>query len=98
MVAKRPDEVHSITRAKRYVGTFIASVMTHLWVYDGSLDASGAILTLDTEGPAGDGRMGRFKDVIEFKSDDHRLLTSHLTGEDGKWHEFMRASYRRKQQ
>src|SRR5688572_27193306 len=35
---------------KRFVGTFIGSVMTHLWVYEGTLDATGKVLTLDTEG------------------------------------------------
>lgn len=83
---------------KRFVGTFIASVMTHMWVYDGALDASGKILTLDTEGPnfmAG-GKMGKFQDIIEFKNDDHRLLRSRMLGEDGSWHSFMSAQYRRK--
>src|SRR5688572_23139930 len=28
----------------RYVGTWIGSMMTHLWVYDGELDATGKIL------------------------------------------------------
>jgi len=27
---------------------------------------------------AGDGKMAKYKDVIEFNSDDHRVLTSHL--------------------
>jgi hypothetical protein len=36
---------------KRFVGTFIASMMTYLWVYEGTLDASRKVLTLDTEGP-----------------------------------------------
>src|SRR5688572_12660422 len=36
---------------KRYVGTWIESMMTHLWVYDGSLDTAGNVLTLDAEGP-----------------------------------------------
>ena len=46
-------------RKKRYVGTFIGSMMTHLWLYDGALDAGEKVLTLDSEGPsmAGDGRM-----------------------------------------
>jgi Protein of unknown function (DUF1579) len=39
--------------------------------------------------------MAQYKDVIEFTSDDHRVLTSHMLGEDGEWHEFMVAHYRR---
>jgi hypothetical protein len=39
-------------QAKRFVGTFIASIMTNLWIYNGSLNESGKVLTLDTEGPA----------------------------------------------
>ena len=56
------------------------------------------MLTLDTEGPsfAGEGKMAKYKDMIEFKSDDHRVLTSHVLGDDGKWHQFMTAHYRRK--
>lgn len=83
---------------KRYVGTWIGSMMTHLWVYDGELDAAGKVLTLNTEGPdmAGEGKMAKYKDAIELKSDDHRVLTSSVLGEDGEWHEFMTANYRRK--
>jgi hypothetical protein len=83
---------------KRYVGTWIGSMMTHLWVYDGSLDAAEKVLTLDAEGPsmAGDGTMAQYRDVIEFKSADHRVLTSHLRGNDGAWRSFMTAHYRRR--
>ncbi|MGH9628094.1 MAG: DUF1579 domain-containing protein [Bryobacteraceae bacterium] len=84
---------------KRYVGTWIGSMMTHLWVYDGgTLDASGKVLTLEAEGPdmAAEGKMARYRDVIEFKSDDHRLLTGHMLGDDGKWQKFMTTNYRRK--
>jgi len=84
---------------KRYVGTWIGSMMTHLWVYDGSLDAAERVLTLDAEGPsmAGDGTIAQYRDVIEFKSDDHRVLTSHMRGNDGTWQAFMTAHYRRRQ-
>lgn len=83
---------------KRFVGTFIASMMTHLWVYDGELDAAGKVLTLNTEGPsmAGDGKMTKYKDVIEFKNNDHRVMTSHGQGADGKWTPIMTAHYRRR--
>ena len=82
---------------KRFTGTWIGSMMTHMWVYDGGLDAAERVLTLDAEGPAMSGQgMGKYKDVFEFKSDDHRVLTSHSLGEDGKWTHFMTAHYRRK--
>jgi hypothetical protein len=82
---------------QRYVGTWIGSMMTHLWTYDGALDATGKVLTLNTEGPdmAAEGKVARYKDVIEFKSDDHRVMTSHTLGDDGEWHGFMTAHYRR---
>ena len=83
---------------KRYVGTWIGSMMTHLWLYEGSLDAGERLLTLDSEGPgmSGDGTLAKYQDAIEFKSDDHRVLTSRVLGEDGQWHLFMTAHYRRK--
>jgi hypothetical protein len=85
-------------QTKRYVGTWIGSMMTHLWIYDGELDAAERVLTLNAEGPsmAGDGKMAKYKDVIEVKSDDHRVLTSHVLGDDGNWQHFMTANYRRK--
>jgi hypothetical protein len=83
---------------KQYVGTWVGSMMIYLWVYDGLLDAAEKMLTLNAEGPscAGDGKFAKYKDVIEVKSDDQRVLTSHMLGDDGKWHAFMRANYRRK--
>jgi hypothetical protein len=83
----------------KVVGTFIGSMMTHLWVYEGQLDAAGKKLTLDTEGPnfgTPGGGMVRYQDVIEFVTDDHRTLTSFMPGADGKWTQFMQAHYRRK--
>ena len=83
---------------KRFVGTFVGSMMTHQWVYDGALDPDGAVLTLDTEGPsfAGDGKLVKYQDIIEFRGDDLRVLSSQMLGDDGKWHRFMTANYRRK--
>jgi len=83
---------------KRFVGNFVGSMMTHMWVYNGSLDASGKVLTLDTEGPDFSGAPGlvAYQDIIEFKSDDHRILSSQLRDKDGNWQKFMTANYYRK--
>ena len=82
---------------ERFVGTFVASMMTHLWLYDGELDAAGRVLTLNAEGPgmSGDGKMAKYQDVITMQSNDHRILTARVQGDDGKWTEFMTAHYRR---
>ena len=84
-------------RTRRFVGTFLGSTMTHLWVCDGWLDAAERVLTLEAEGPsmAGDGTLATYRDVIEFENDDHRVMTAQVRGEDGAWHGFMTAHYRR---
>lgn len=83
-------------QSKRFVGTFIASMMAHLWVYDGDLDGPGTTLVLDTEGPDKAGKMIKFRDAIELKGDDRRTLTSHTLGDDGLWRKFMEATYLRR--
>jgi Protein of unknown function (DUF1579) len=84
-------------QAKHFVGTFIASIMTHLWPYNGLLDASGRALTLNSIGPSftGDGTMANYQDIIEFLSDDHRTLTAKVQAADGSWSQFMKSDYRR---
>jgi hypothetical protein len=84
---------------KRFVGTWLGSMMTHLWIYDGELH--GNVLTLNAQGPmcspdgAPSGKLGNFKDVFEFKSDDHRILSSSKQEDDGQWTSFMTAHYHR---
>jgi hypothetical protein len=81
----------------RYIGTFIGSMMTHLWIYNGSLDPAGKVLTLDTEGPSFDQTsMAKYQDIIEFVSADHRIMRSRILGEDGQWTQFMTAHYHRR--
>lgn len=82
----------------RFVGSFVASMMTMMWIYEGALSADGKSLVLDTEGPSmtGDGSMAKYQDIITFLSPDHRTLTSRSPGPDGQWTEFMSAHYRRK--
>lgn len=84
-------------QTKKYIGSWIDSMSSHLWKYEGSVDATGKILTIETEGPC-PFRPGtaKFKDVMEIKSKDHRVLTSSVLGDDGKWQQMVTADYRRK--
>jgi hypothetical protein len=83
---------------KKYVGSWVDSCTSHMWKYEGTVDASGKILTLEAEGPnmMNPGKMAKYKDVTEFKSKDHRVLTSSMQGEDGKWTTFVTMNARRK--
>ncbi len=85
-------------QTKRFVGTFIGSMMTHLWIYNGALDAAGKVLTLDTEGPdfSGGSDLVPYQDIIEFVDDNHRTLSSRLREADGQWNTFMTAHYHKK--
>jgi hypothetical protein len=86
---------------KRYVGTWIGSMMTILWVYDGELEADGKTLSLYAKGPnmteTGFGQgTALYRERITFVTDDHRTWTSAVQGEDGQWNHIMQADYRRK--
>ena len=72
---------------KKYIGTGIDSASSTLWQYEGTVDATGKILIFETEGPCPmrGGQMTKFRQVVEFKSKDHRVFTSSALGDDGKW-------------
>lgn len=81
----------------RFTGTFVASMMTSLWLYDGALDESGRSLRLRSEGPRFDGRPGKalYEDEIEIVADDERRLSARVREDDGSWTLFMTTTYRR---
>ncbi len=83
---------------KKYVGTWVDSMTDFMWKYEGSVDKSGKILTLEAEGPnfASPGKLTKFQDIYEFKSADVIAITSKMLGDDGKWVTFMSGSANRK--
>lgn len=83
---------------QRFVGTWVGSMMTHMWVYSGELDEAERVLTLHTEGPSmtAKGQTAQYREIIEFKTDDHRVFTSEMLGDDGSWVPMMTASSRRR--
>ena len=81
-----------------YVGTWIDTMTSHIWKYQGTVNSAGTILTLETEGPSpmSPDKVSKFREVTEFKSKDHRYLTSSMLSGDGKWSTVLTVSSRRK--
>ncbi len=82
---------------KCYVGSFISSDMTNLWVYEGALDESGKVLTLDSEGPDFEnaGRTARYQDIMTIQDVDRRNFSSRVQNADGTWKPIMSCDYTR---
>lgn len=80
----------------RFAGAVAGSAAPALFVYEGDLDADGA-LVLETAGPAmTEGRTtDRYRDVFRFAGNDRRSTSAQVLGEDGSWREFMRTEHRR---
>lgn len=82
---------------KKYVGAWIDTVINHLWVYEGLLDAAGQTLTLHTSGPdmTRPGETAKYREFITFHDDDNRTFASDRMEPEGDWRRIMSAQYRR---
>lgn len=74
-------------KAKNYIGTWVDSMTGRMWQYDGQVDSTGRVLTLESEGecPRVPGKMLKFKEVVEFPDKDTKRFTSLMQGDDGQW-------------
>ena len=82
---------------KRYIGTVVDSMTSHLWQFEGTFDVTGNILTWETEGPVPSPETpSKFREVTELKSPDHKVFTSSIRGPDGSWNTIMTINIRRK--
>ena len=88
------------TKKKQYVGTFICGMNDYMWKYEGQLDKTGKILTLETEGPnmIVPGKLAKYKDIITVTDKDTKVLESVILGPDDKWTSIMKATYTRKKE
>lgn len=84
-------------RKGKFVASWIGSMAAHLWVYEGWLDDTGRVLTLEAEGYsfAEPDKLTRFRDITEFLSDDERRLTAVMRSPSGEWAEILTTVYRR---
>jgi hypothetical protein len=82
---------------KKYVGSWVDSMNSHMWTYEGTVDAGGKKITLEADGPnfMTPGKTTKFRDEYEFKSADQVVATSSMLGEDGKWIVFMNGTMTR---
>jgi hypothetical protein len=80
-----------------FVGNWIGSPMTHMYIYKGNLDDSGNVLTLDCSGPSFDDptKTSSYQDIVEMVSPGERRFASQVLGDDGKWNRFLEGVFRK---
>jgi len=88
----------------KFVGTWVGSCMTTVFVYEGELegveqqgDRIGGTVALNTKGPSftDPAKIVDYQDVLVLHTDGRRFLHSQVLGDDGKWTRFMTAEYKR---
>lgn len=81
---------------QQFVGTWVGSMMSNLWVYEGFLEGD-RILKLDTVGPSFDvpGSTANYQETLEIQSADVRLFSSAMQKGDGSWMTLMTMKYAR---
>ena len=82
----------------KFVGTWLGSMMSYLWIYEGFLDDDRRVLTLESVGPSmtKPGEMSNYRDIITIVDEDYHTMTGNFLGDDGAWHEMMVMHFRRK--
>ena len=85
------------TSKKKYTGTWVDSIMSHLWQFDGSLDESGKMMTLVAQGPSPDGETTTFRERYQFNSPDSITVFAETLMDDGKWVRFITTKLTRKE-
>ena len=86
------------SKKQQHVGTWIDSVNPTMYMYEGSLNDSGNILALHTEGPspADATKKAKMRDQFEIVDADHLLMTSAMETAAGEWFVFSTAKFSRK--
>lgn len=83
---------------QKYIGTWVDSMTSHMWQYEGTVDSTGKVLTLYSEGacPMRPNTISRFKETIELVNKDHKVFKSFIQLDDGQWMPLMSSQAHRK--
>ncbi len=81
----------------KYVGSWIDSMTSYMWTYEGEVKGNTIMLNSDGPNPENPSERIKFQDSIEIKDKDHKVFTSKMLGDNGEWHTMMTITYTRKQ-
>jgi len=74
----------------RYVGNFVASMMSYLWQYEGTIDTTTGKLVLNASGPNFESdEIAKYQDILEIKDANHWTLLSQIMTDEGTCQPFM---------
>jgi hypothetical protein len=81
-------------------GSYISSLGGFRWEYEGEVDESGRKLTLETEGPSPlrAGETARFRETLELRDKNHKVFTSSMQDDEGRWVTMLTWNYRREKE
>lgn len=82
-------------KESRFVGSWVGSMMGHLWTYTGWLE--GNELTLEAEGASFENpeQTTKYRDITKLVSDDERRFRSQMLDSTGQWQQMVSIVYRR---
>jgi len=74
-------------KKKTFVGTWVDSVSSFVWTYQGKLNRERTALTFYSEGPCPNtpDRLTKIKDVLEIIDKNHKLYASYILDNHGDW-------------
>jgi hypothetical protein len=72
---------------ERFIGSWVDSMNSFMWHYEGALNDTRNTLVLDTEGPCPmrPGGHSKFREMLEIRDHGHKIYTSSVLDEDGHW-------------
>jgi hypothetical protein len=80
---------------KKFIGTWVDSMTSHIMVTEGTLDASGKVLTMTGMGPGTAGILVKHTMVTTFKDANTRVFEMFVPGANGKDLKILTITYTR---